>query len=108
MSIGAVNIIPTLAQDVVAIFKQSDSGDDAQVLTDATLMRASIDEHVTFFRQPLENGRSLIDHRIIQPVTIDLTVITSDSFSVLRGLTEFIIEFVIGERGGDQDRDTSD
>lgn len=87
MSLGALALIPTFGKDVVAIFEQSDEGNDTQLFADANIMHGAISEKATFFRHPLENGRNLVDHRIIDPVTIELHLILSDRISVLRGLT---------------------
>jgi len=87
MSFGVLNIIPTFGQDVVAIYVQDDLGDDTQVLESANLIQASIDEHVTFFRQPLENGRTIIDHRIIEPVAITFQVILVDTTSIINKIS---------------------
>jgi hypothetical protein len=84
--LGLSALIPTFGEDVVAISKQSEKGDDEQILTDAHLIGAQIDEHVTFYTHPLENGRSLVDHRIIQPVTIDFTILLVDSVSIFNAI----------------------
>ncbi len=83
---GIAALIPTLGEDVVAIFRESESGDDVQVLEGAHLIQATVGEDVTFYKHPLENGRNRVDHRIIQPVTIDLRVILTDRISVTAGL----------------------
>lgn len=82
MSFGALNLIPTLGQDVVAIYKQNDVGPSSEVLEGADKVRCSVNEHVTFFQQPLENGRNLIEHRIFQPVGIVFQMILVDSTSL--------------------------
>jgi len=84
--VGITALIPTAGKDVVAIFKQSDVGDDEVILESAHLINATVDEHATFFKHPLETGQTLVDHRIIEPVTIELQVILVDSVSVVRGL----------------------
>lgn len=84
--VGIGALIPTFSEDIVAIFEQSESGDDVQVLTNAHLMRAKIDENVTFYKHPLENGRSIVDHRIIQPVTLDIQLILTDKVSIVGAL----------------------
>lgn len=90
---GITALIPTFGEDVVAIFIQSDSGDDQQVLQDAHLMQVSMGEQVTTFKHPLENGRSLVDHRIIQPVTIELRIILTESASILGALLKGSLDF---------------
>jgi len=84
MSFGVTALIPTFGEDVVAVYLQSDRGDDEQIFVDAHIIQAEVDEHVTFYKHPLENGRSIVDHRIIEPVTITMRVILVDSQSLLR------------------------
>lgn len=88
MSFGIAAIIPTFSEDVVAIYEQGEKGqDDVQLFEEASIIQATIDEHVTFYRHPLENGRTIIDHRILQPVTIEFRLILTDSVSLLRVAT---------------------
>ncbi len=82
---GITALIPTSGEDVVAIFEQSDEGEDTLLFEDAHLIQANVNEHVSFYTHPLENGRSLVDHRIIQPVTIDLKVLLIDNTTLLGG-----------------------
>lgn len=84
MSFGIAAVIPTFGEDVVAVYRQSERGDDTQIFEDAHLIQVDVDEHVTFYKHPLENGRSLVDHRIIEPVDITMRVILVDSTSLLR------------------------
>ncbi len=86
MSIGITALIPSASKDVVAIYIQDDEGNDELILEDASLIRASIDERVTFYKHPLENGRNLVDHRIIEPVTLEIQIILVDTASVAGGL----------------------
>lgn len=81
LGIGA--LIPTFSEDVVAIFIQRANGDDEQILDKANLMRASINRRATYFKHPLENGRKIVDHRIIEPVEIELKIILVDKPSIL-------------------------
>ena len=90
---GITALIPTFGEDVVAIFEQSENGDDVQILQGANLMQASVSEDITFYKHPLENGRALVDHRIIQPVTIELRVILTTRASVLGGLISGDLDF---------------
>ena len=96
---GITALIPTFGEDVVAIFEQSESGDDVQILEGAHLMRATVGEDVTFYKHPLENGRSLVDHRIIQPVTIEFQIILTDDVSILGAVLALSTDFV--ESAGD-------
>lgn len=90
---GLAALIPTFSADVVAVFEQNELGADEQIFEDAHLMHASIGEAAHFYTHPLETGRSIVDHRIIQPVTIDLRIILTSRSSllgaVLRGSTDF-------------------
>lgn len=88
------SIVPTYSQDVVAIFRQSprdtttfaggiviETGlvfEGAQILRGASIIQAQINEHAQTFTHPLENGRNIIDHRIIQPVEIEFRVLLID------------------------------
>lgn len=83
MSFGVGEIIDAgkllRGEDVVAIYEQLEGGGTRRILENADSVQADIDEHMTFYRHPLENGRFIVDHRILQPVTIDFTMILSDS-----------------------------
>ena len=92
---GLTALIPTFGEDVVAIFEQREDGDDVQILQGANLMQASVGEDVTFFKHPLENGRALVDHRIIQPVTIELRVILTTRSSIARGAITNDLDFEV-------------
>lgn len=93
---GILALVPTFAEDIVAIFEEdaevsavaSDEegfGElvDRQVLERAHLMRASVNEFVTSPKHPLENGRHTVDHRIFQPVEIEMRVILESRSSLL-------------------------
>lgn len=90
---GITALIPTLAEDVVAIFEQSELGEDRLVLEGAQLMHASIGEDATFYDHPLENGRFIVDHRIILPVTIELRIILTDQASILGAVLRGSLDF---------------
>lgn len=80
---GITALIPTFAEDVVAILEQSEVGEARPVLEGAHLMHASIGESANFFKHPLETGRNIVDHRIILPVTVELRIILVDRTSLL-------------------------
>lgn len=84
MSFGLTALIPTFGEDVVAVYRQSDTGDDVQVFEHANLIQVEVNERATFFKHPLEDGKSIVDHRIIEPVDITMRVILVDSQSLLR------------------------
>ena len=90
---GITALIPTFSEDVVALFKKNAAGDDEPILEGAHLMRVSIGEDVTFYKHPLENGRHLVDHRIIQPVTAELRIILTDRASILGAAIKGSLDF---------------
>lgn len=90
---GITALIPTLSEDVVAIFALSESGADEPILEGAHLMHASIGEDVTFYKHPLESGRHIVDHRLILPVTIELRIILTDRASILGAVLRGSLDF---------------
>lgn len=90
---GITALIPTFGEDVVAIFQQSETGDDTQVLEGAHLMQVDVGESATYFRHPLENGRNLADHRIIDPVSLELRVILVNESSILGAILSGTLDF---------------
>jgi len=70
--IGAItSLLPTSALDVVAVYTQ----DFRQVFPRARPIKAVVKEEAKVMEHPLENGSSIIDYRIIQPIEIDLSMI---------------------------------
>lgn len=90
---GITALIPTFSEDVVAIFEQTDVGELRPVLEGAHLMRASVSEEANYFKHPLENGRSIVDHRIILPVEIELQIILTDRASILGAVINQTTDF---------------
>ncbi len=73
---GLLNInLPTFTSDVVGVFDSS----FGQIFPAARPMRARIKETTKFMEHPIETGATIIDHRIIEPVVIDLLVILNAS-----------------------------
>lgn len=69
---GLTNIrIPNYTSDVLGVF----DSDFRQVFQNARPMRARIKETVEMMKHPLETGATIIDHRIILPVEIEILVI---------------------------------
>jgi len=95
---GITALIPSFGEDVVAIFKKNAADEDVQILEDAHLMQASIGEDVSAFQHPLENGRIRVDHRIIQPVTIELRVILTDKASIIGAALRESLDFKTAAR----------
>lgn len=73
--------IASRAIDIVAIYR-TDSGE--QVFTDARPVDASVYEAADAMRHPLEDGSSIVDHLVYQPVEIEfrLRVTTPDPATV--------------------------
>lgn len=61
----------TAAQDVVAVF----NSDLVQVFTEARAIKANVDRASKAMEHPLETGATITDHRIILPVSIDLSLL---------------------------------
>lgn len=70
MTIDATN-----AQDVVAVLDSS----FAQVFQRARAIKLTVDRSSKAMEHPLETGAVITDHRIINPVTAELSVICSSS-----------------------------
>jgi hypothetical protein len=67
----AINQIPTAAVDVVAIFNQNFQ----QLFATARPIKATVKEDSKLMEHPLETGATIIDHMIILPVEIELSLI---------------------------------
>lgn len=66
-------MISTNAQDVVAVLKS----DFSQVFEKARAIKATIMRTSKAMEHPLETGASIVDHRIVLPTTIELSLILS-------------------------------
>lgn len=64
-------LLPTHAFDQVAVYNQSFE----QVFPRARVIKAIIKEEAKVMEHPLENGATIVDHRIILPVECELTFI---------------------------------
>jgi len=76
MAINIVNniistLIPSYLFDQVAVFTQ----DYTQVFTHARAIKAVVKEQSKVMEHPVETGITIVDHRIILPVDIDLSLI---------------------------------
>lgn len=66
-----VSFVPTAAIDVVAVYNQ----DYQQVFPKARPIKASVRPDSKLMEHPLETGATVVDHRIILPVEIELSLI---------------------------------
>lgn len=64
-------LLPTYAFDQVAVFDQ----DFNQVFPRARTIKAVVKEEAKVMEHPLESGATIVDHRIILPVEIELSMI---------------------------------
>ena len=63
----------TYSQDVVAVLDK----DFQQVFDDARPMKLTVDESAKVMEHPIETGATVVDHRIIEPVNIEISMILS-------------------------------
>lgn len=64
--------ISTAAADVVGVYKQDTF---IQVFAKARPIKAEIKEDSKLMEHPLENGATVVDHRIVLPVEIELSLV---------------------------------
>lgn len=64
------------AQDVVAVYDAS----FAQKFADAIPVKALVKEGATFMTHPVETGEVISDHRVIDPIEIELVLISKSGF----------------------------
>lgn len=67
------NLLSSFAFDTVAIFTQGYT----QVFANARAIKAVVKEEAKVMQHPLETGATIVDHRIILPVEIELSLILS-------------------------------
>ena len=77
-----------IAQDVVGVYKDKGA---TQVFQNARSMRVSVNRSSKVMQHPLEDGSSVIDHTVINPVEAQLLLILPneqyrDLYSVIKGL----------------------
>lgn len=63
--------MPTGAQDVVAVFDNN----FYQLFPDARSMKATVKEPSKLMSHPTETGVTITDHRVIEPIEIELSVV---------------------------------
>lgn len=66
------SFVGSAAQDVVGIFDQNLN----QVAVKARAIKAAVREEAKLMEHPLEDGGTVADHKVIQPVSIDLSIVT--------------------------------
>lgn len=66
--------IPTDTTDVVAVL-EADTG--LQLFEDARPLKATVSESAKLLTHPLEDGSNIVDHRIILPIGISLSLVLS-------------------------------
>jgi Dit-like tail protein len=71
----AAPFIPTASMDVVGIYNQ----DYIQVFPGARPIKATVKPDSKLMEQPLETGATIVDHRIILPIEIELSMILRPS-----------------------------
>lgn len=67
-------LLASSAQDIVGVFQQDSS---IQLFTNARPLKAKITENATVMTHPVEDGSTIVDHKIILPVEIELSMILS-------------------------------
>jgi len=89
--LGLQSFISKFGSDVVALYAQDDSGIPGQpIVTNANIMKASINTRSRIFSHPLANGTVLSDHVIDEPVDIELALIITNKNT---SFSEFEIGF---------------
>jgi hypothetical protein len=86
--LGSVTaLLPSFAYDSVAIFTQ----DYQQIFTAARAIKATVKEEAKVMEHPIETGATIVDHRIILPTEIDLSLIllSSDYQDVYHQIREY-------------------
>lgn len=66
----------TAAKDVVGIF---DNATFAQVFEKARAIKAKVNEVATVMSHPAEDGSSVVDHKVVLPIEIELSMVLSTS-----------------------------
>lgn len=80
------NILPSFAFDAVAVFTQ----DFIQIFQSARIFKANIREEAKVMEHPVETGATIVDHRIILPIEIELhmAIHTNDYQNVYNQIQE--------------------
>lgn len=85
---------PTSAQDVVGVFKQEGF---TQVFDKARPIKAKITETSSVMSHPVEDGSTITDFKVINPIEIELSMIlgTEDYKSVYQSIKDIFIKSTI-------------
>jgi len=85
LSLG--NFLSSFAYDYVAIFDQ----DYNQLFTTARAIKANVKEEAKLMVHPIETGATIVDHRIILPTEIELSLIllSDDYINVYNSIREY-------------------
>lgn len=70
------NIVPNASADVVGVFGPGLN----QLFADARPIKATVSETSKVMEHPVEDGTVITDHRIVQPTSIELSMIVSGAF----------------------------
>lgn len=75
----ASTLLPVAVEQIVGLFPYQDSVavyyNYKQVFQDARIIKATLSQDSQVMKHPLENGANVIDHRIILPREIELSII---------------------------------
>ena len=66
-------LLPSFAVDVVGVYTQ----DYTQLFRNARSIKAVVKENSKVMEHPVENGSVIVDHRIVLPIEIELTLVLS-------------------------------
>lgn len=82
-------LLPTFAIDVVGVFTQ----DYNQLFRNARSLKAVVKEQSKVMEHPVENGTIIVDHRIVLPVEIELTLIlaSSDYQNIYKSIKQYYL-----------------
>lgn len=83
-------VISKFNTDIVGIYSQDENGSPLeQIVTDANIMRASVNIQSRVFRHPLADGSTRVDHIIKLPVEIELALIVTNKRRLFGNLVSF-------------------
>lgn len=71
LAAGFQGLVSSLAQDVVAVYDL----DFEQIFRDARPLKATVKETAKLMQHPVETGALITDHRVINPIEIDLSMV---------------------------------
>lgn len=99
-SVGS-SIFDSLSADTVAVYDSN----YAQVFRKARPLKAEVSEDSKIFEHPLEDGTEIVDHRVVLPVEIELSLILSsfDYQDVYQEIKQIFIDadlLIVSTRSG--------